>query len=485
VSSRGIIAAAVAGVVILAAATAAWIGSRRSSVQPVRSVVVLPFANLSGDSGKEYFSDGLTEEITDSAAGVPGLRVVARTTAFQYKGKGKDVRQIGEELHADAVLEGSVRWDQNRLRITAQLNTTKDGYHLWSRTWDRELKDVFTVQQEIAQSVVDSLTRRTGPLPRGRRPTGSLEAYQLYLEGRFLRQKVDGGSLKRAIALLERAIALDPNFAAAYAMLSDCYLDLGYTSQWPPKAAYPKAAQAASRAIDIDDTLSYSHSVMGLIRLYFDWDWKAAEPELRRAIELDPEDANAYHYYSHYFVSASRFRESLNMSKQALDLDPVAARLLGHRTWNQSWARNLSEAIEVGQKEVDLHPEAGVCCGNYLVWAYEQAKDYQKAIDAREQFGFAKDVTTQLSLALNQHGPDGYWQALLKRNLSNTGYVGSYFRARLYASANQAEEAFHWLNQAIEQRDSWLVYLKVDPALDSLRSDARFPDLVRRVGIPE
>ena len=481
--SRVLVIGLVVGLAVVAA-SGAWLIFDRKVQHPVRSLVVLPFANLTGDSSKDYFSDGLTEEIINGAAGIPGLRVVARTTAFQFKGKGEDVRKIGEELQADAILEGSVRWDETRLRITAQLNTTKDGYHLWSRTWDRQFKDVIAVQQEIAEAVVSSLTGHKGPLPRNRRPTDNFEAYQLYLEGRFYRERVFGGSLEKAINRLQGAIALDPNFAAAYAMLSDCYLDLGYTSQVPPRIAYPKAAQAARRAIELDDASSYAHSVMGLIHLYFDWDWSSAEPELRRAIELDPEDANTYHYYSHYLVSASRFPESLEMSKQALDLDPIAARLLGHRTWNQSWARNLPEAIEVGQKVVDLHPEAGACCGAYLVMAYEQAKDYQKAINERERFGMPKDAATKLRQVLNQNGPDGYWQALLERNLSNTGYVGAYFRARLYANMNQADEAFHWLGEAIEQRDSWLVYLKVDPAFDSVRSDPRFSRLVRTVGIP-
>jgi tetratricopeptide (TPR) repeat protein len=222
---------------------------------------------------------------------------------------------------------------------------------------------------------------------------------------------------------------------------------------------------------------------MGFIYLYFDWDWASAEPELRRAIALDPEDANAYHSYSHYLVSAGRLPESLEISKQALEVDPLDARLLWHRTWNQFMARNFPEAIAVGQKVALLHPDPQ-CCGAYLAWAYEETGEYQKAIAARERFGMPRDAAQELRRALEKGGSRGYWQTLLNEDLKREGYVGPYFRTRSYAHLKEFDQAFEWLNRGIQERDSWMVYLNVDPTLDTLRGDPRFPKLVRMVGIP-
>ena len=343
--------------------------STASDGPPPNSIVVLPFANMSTEGDSEFFSDGLTEEITNALAAVPGIRVVARTTAFQFKGKPVDIRQLGERLNVSAVLEGSVRRQGSRLRVTAQLNSAHDGYQYWSKIWDRDLTDVFAIQEDVARGVVESVRNDVGPnTPLVHPPTRDLEAYNLYLQGRFYEHRVF--STEKAIGYFERAIAKDSRFALAYTGLATCYADLGYYHQASPKDVYPKAVSALRRALDLDPVLARAHALEGLIALVYDWDWPTAERRLRRAMELNPADAEVHDFYSHFLVTLGRFDESLAESQKAIEIDPLDQVRLGHLAWHYLMAREPRHAIEASQQALDIDPRHVPTLAS-LQWAYE------------------------------------------------------------------------------------------------------------------
>jgi TolB-like protein/DNA-binding winged helix-turn-helix (wHTH) protein/Tfp pilus assembly protein PilF len=461
---------------------------RRATAPNVRgqvtSLVVLPFVNMNANAEDQYFSDGLTEEVINAVAGIQGLRVVARTSAFQFRGKAQDIRGIAERLHVGAVLEGSVRREQNRLRVTAQLITAADGYHVWSRSWDRDLQDVFAVQQEIAEAIADTIGSSRAVSARGQR-TSDLEAYNLYLQGQYHQSKRFGGSIEKAIGLFQQALAKDPNYAAGWAALADCYEDQGFTGQVPPKVAYPKAVTALRRALQLDDTLSNAHTVQAKVSLFFEWDWARAEREARRALALDSSDPRIHHWRSHYFVTLGRLQDSLAESNRALELDPLNAMILGHLAWHYFYAGDYEAAIAAGERTLEIDPNH-IPTLMFLQWTYEQTGRFEKAMQVLERQHAAPELITSMREAFRATGPSGYWRVLIKDALerSRRQYVSGYRIARLQALSGAGDDAIRSLQRSAQERDSELVYLKVERTFDGIRSDPRFVALVNRVGIP-
>jgi TolB-like protein/DNA-binding winged helix-turn-helix (wHTH) protein/Tfp pilus assembly protein PilF len=478
-----------ASLVVAAGLVAGVFYLRRAGTPPARakvtSLVVLPFVNMSSNPEDEYFSDGLTEEVITALAGIKELRVVARTSAFQFKGKAQDIRKIADLLHVGAVLEGSVRREQNRLRVTAQLITAADGYHVWAGTWDRDLKDVFAVQQEIALAIAEALPGGPRALPAPGRRTGDLEAYNLYLQGLYHQSKRFHGSSEKAIGLFQQALAKDPNYAAGWAALADCYEDQGLTAQVPPKVAYPKAVSALGKALGLDETLPNAHIVQGRVSLFFEWDWARAEKELSRALTLNPSDPRVHHWRSHYFVTLGRFPESLAESRRALELDPLDTALLGHLAWHYFYAGDFDAAIAASEKSLDIDANH-VPTLIFLQWVYEQTGRFEKAIAAWERQGAAPERVKAIREAFRSSGPRGYWRILIEDALerSKARYLSGYRVARLQALSGDREKAIRSLEHGLQERDSEFVYLKVERAFDSLRSDSRFVALVKKVGVP-
>lgn len=310
-----------AGMAALAAVAAgAWYFARRPP-QPLSSVVVLPFSDFSPQHDQEYFSDGLTEEIIDALSRIPNLRVVARTSAFAFKGHANDIRQIGKQLDVSAVLEGSVRKDGDQLRITAQLNRVSDGTHLWSRTYDRQLRDVFAVQREISQAIADQLRAGTVPV---RQPPQDVEAWRLYQEGKyFFNQQQPPESNYKAIERYQAAIQRDPNFAQAYAGMADAYAYLAENMVIAPREVMPKAKAAAEKAVELDPNSAEAHTSLGAVKLDYDWDREGAQRELRRALDINPGFAWARHWYAHSLEAENRVDEALKEMRAALALDPL------------------------------------------------------------------------------------------------------------------------------------------------------------------
>src|SRR5499427_1224386 len=291
-----------------------------------KSIAVLPFVNMSSDKENEYFSDGMTEELINALANVDGLRVASRTSAFAFKGKDVDIRQLGEKLNVGAVIEGSVRRDGDRLRITAQLINVADDYHVWSKTYERELKNVFEVEEELARSIAQALKAKlvqTEAAPLVKPTTSNLAAYDLYLKGRFLWNKRTGEALTKAIAYFQQAIEQDPNYALAYVGLADATALLPEYGSTSVTEALPKAKQAALKALELDATLAEAHEVLGLIN-YYNYEWSAAENEYRRAIELKPEYPTAHHRYALLMRATGRVEEGLAAAELARQLDPTS-----------------------------------------------------------------------------------------------------------------------------------------------------------------
>ncbi|HYL38309.1 MAG TPA: tetratricopeptide repeat protein [Bryobacteraceae bacterium] len=471
-------------------------GSRAAHGEPreISSVAALPFVNMSADPADEYFSDGLTEELIHALAGVEGLRVAARTSAFQFRGKSHDIRKIGRQLRVGTVLEGSVRKDGDRLRVTAQLNNTNDGCHLWSETYDRAMTQVFAIQQEIAQAIVNTL-RIKAAQKRDRQlvsyHTQNVEAHDLYLRGRYFWNKRGAHEIQKSIEYFGGAIEKDPRYALAYTGLADAYASLGFSFDagiLSPTEAVPKAKAAISKALQLNDGLAEAHLSLAFVRFLYDWDWAGAESEFCRAIELDPLYAHAHHWYSHYLLAMGRVEESLEESWRAIEIEPLDAILNTHLGWHHLYSNQHDLAIEQLRRALEVHP-------GYFHSRREIGRAYT-------QKGMYRQAIASLHKALRQSKEDGFTLASLGyayaaagrrddarrvldeiRGLSGRRYISPYFAAAIHAGLGEPDLAFAHLDEAWRERADALVYLTTEPMFDSLHSDSRFTSLMKRMGL--
>jgi TolB-like protein/Tfp pilus assembly protein PilF len=487
----GFMAAAIA-LVALAIITARllWRGAGPSTETP--SVAVLPFVNMSDDKQDEFFSDGLTEELIDSFARVPGLHVVARTSVFQYKGKPIDVRKIGRELNVLTVFEGSVRKYGDRLRITAQLNDATNGYHLWSQSYDRELKDTLAIQREISQAITAALGMKLAPASAGG-SNGLLngaaplqpEAYQDYLKGRYFLDKYTAEGNKTALGYFEQAIAKDPNYAPAYVGLANCYADEPVYAALPLDAI-PKIREAASKALQIDPALGEAHIDLALAFQY-DTNWPAAAEEFKQGLRLSPGSAEAHRRYASYLDNIGRVDEGLAESRTALELDPVSpymaqglARALFHM-------HRFDDSIREYQKALALEPNFGRTrqgLGRAYLFKGSYAEGLRETQKALQIMGDDSVMMSQLGYAYAVTGNTAEARRILDSFLEKFKHGGFSARAitEVYIGLKDRDRAFEWLRKAVDQKEV-NVYLKTEPVYDTLRSDPRFADLLRRQGL--
>ena len=477
---------------------AGYLLARRSHPRPATpdssSIAVLPFVNLSSDKENEYFSDGLTDDLIDALTKVHGLRVVARGSAFQFKGKNPDIRAVGRQLNVAAVLEGSVQRSGGRLRITAQLSSVADGYHVWSETYDRRLADVFAVQDEISRAIVAALEVRVAGEP-GRRlvqsSTQDLEAYNLYLQGRFHLNKWRPEGARKGIEYFAQAIGKDPDYAPAYTGLADCYTWLGVFGWSAARQAMPQARAAANRALQLDETLAAAHVSLGYVKALYDWDWPGAEREFKRALELSPGDADAHFAYSvTYLTPLGRLDEALAEIQRALALDPLSPYKITAGGMIYSDRREYDRAVEQFRKAIELEPSFYHAYDEML--GVEAVRGQPEAMEAvmqamRAAFTNVDDTSVRARLAARQGKraeARGLVEHLIQECVRAQRPGKSCYAAQIYASIGEKDLAFEWLNKAYDERNPLLAYAKVMPNYDNLRSDPRFRALLHRLGLP-
>jgi serine/threonine protein kinase/Flp pilus assembly protein TadD len=456
------------------------------------SIAVLPFVDISAESDQEYFCDGMAEELINALAQIKDLRVIARTSAFSYKGKDINVREIGRELDVATVLEGSVRKAGNRLRITAQLVDTTGGHHLWSERYDRNTGDVFAIQDEITLAIVDKLQPALLGEEKVKLAKGEnidIDAYKLYMMGRFFLSKQTEDGFKTAIDYFKLAIKQDPNYAPAFAGLADCHNLLGYYIYQQPKDAFPKAKEAALEALRLDSKLAEAHTSLGWILLCYEWDWERAENEFKQAIELNPNYATAHHWYSVYLFASGRFEESLNRAKRAPELDPLSKMTNINVGWSYFFMRRYDSAIEAFQKALLI--EEGFWYTHWaLSLAYFQKEMYEKSLieiqKARDLFkGYQPRIESRIGMIYASISKKEEAQKVLKDliEFSKQKYVPPVFIANIYFSMEKNDQGFEWLNKAFEVRDGELTWLRFNPIYDNIRSDPRYTALLRKMNI--
>lgn len=465
---------------------------RRSAASlpiPEKSIAVLPFVDLSQAKDQEYFCDGISEEILDALAKVEGLRVVARTSSFAFKGKNADVSEIAQKLNVGNVLEGSLRREGNRVRVAVQLVNARDGFHMWSQTFERELQGVFAVQDEITRAVVDALKIKLAvALPVHKKP--NTEAYDLYLKGRYFLNRRTGADVERAIDHFQQALAKDPNDALAYAGLSDSYSSLVFPlGAVAPREVMPKAKEAAQRALAIDNALGEAHASLAYIAFFYDWDWAAAERGFKRALELNPNNADTHHWYSHFLMGQGRIEESLTQSKRALELSPFDILFNIHLGWHYLYARQYDQALDQIEKTIEMDKNFAQTYP-WLGLILEQKGRYPEAIAAFQNAirlfpGGSSIAKAELAHTYAVSGNREEAQKIIAelQELAKSKYVSSYQIAAIYAGLGEKDQAFAWLEKAHEERSDGLVNLKAEQRFDSLRSDPRFKDLARRIGL--
>lgn len=466
------------------------VDSYPTPMERTKSIAVLPFKDLTGDADNEYFCDGLAEELLSALAKIRGLFVVARASAFSFKGKDLDAREIGRRLGVDTLLEGSVKRSGPRLRISVQLINAANGFQLWSERFERLMTDLFELQDEITLAIISELKVELLEKDKQelvRRHSFDLEAYNLYLKGRFYWAQRPQG-INKAIDFFQLAIARDPRSALARAGLADCYATLGSweNGSLPPIIAMAKARAAANEAVALDERLAEPHATLAYRTTHHDWDWSIAEAQFQHALALNPNYAVTHHWYSHYLMAMGRTEESLVASTRCLELDPLDLVINVHMAWHYQFSRHYEEAVDQCRKTNDLHPNS-FWLPYFFAMAYQQQGRWgDAAIEFRKAIEMSGNVTFASAGLGHLYGCAGdgakarrIFEELYER--SQRTYVPAYDLALVCVGLGWTDQAFEWLDKAYQERSGWLTYLGVEPRLDSLRMDARFGEMLDRL----
>jgi TolB-like protein/Flp pilus assembly protein TadD len=465
--------------------------SRKSDPHRIQSVAVLPLEDLSDDADHDYFADSMTEALITSLAKIKALRVISRTSAMQYRGARKSLLQIARELNVDAVIEGSVLRSGERIRINAQLIHATSDQHLWAESYERNFRDILSLQSEIARQVANQVRIILTPEEHARLGSArqvNPEAHEWYLKARYHWNKRTEESVRKALSYFQRAIDNDPTYAQGYAGLADSYNILGYYNALPPMEAYPKGKAAALKALEIDNSLAEPHATLGVVKRDFEWDWSGADEAFQCAIELNPGCVEAYHWRGTLLSMLGRHAEALREKTTALALDPLSVVIRTDLARMFYFARDYDQALEQYRAALDLDSNFGVT-HLWLAHVYEQRGRFEQAI-AELETGMRLSTGSTFALAKLGHGyamagrRDEAHSVLEQLNaLSSEKYVSPYDIAIVHVGFQENDEAFAWLQRALEQRSLWLGYLNVEPQLDPLRSDPRFQELLRGVGL--
>jgi len=457
----------------------------------IQGIAVLPLEDFSGISGNEYFADGMTEALITSLAKIKSLRVISRTSVMRYKKIRKPLPQIARELNVDAVIEGSVLRSGDRVRIAAQLIHAATDRHMWAESYERDFRDILSLQSEIARRIADAIKVMLTPEERAQLAENRKvdpEAHELYFKARYHWNKRTEESIKKAIGYFKRALDCDPAFAKGYAGLADAYHILGYYNMLPPKEAYPNGRAAALKALELDDSLAEPHATLGAIKRDFEWDWQGADEEFLRAIHINPGLAEAHHWRGTLMSIQGFHSEALREKTKALEIDPLSVVIRTDVGRMLYFARNFDDAIERFLAAIDMDPHHPIA-HSWLGTVYQQKGRFDEAISELQK---GRSLSDDSSYALAQLG-HGYAVAGLENDaravlaqltaLSKRRYVSPYDIAVVHVGLRENNKAFEWMELAYEHRSPWLGCLKVAPQVDPLRSDLRFQNLLRRVGL--
>jgi TolB-like protein/Tfp pilus assembly protein PilF len=452
---------------------------------------VLPFVDLSPERDQEYFSEGLTEELITSLSQVEGLRVAARTSSFQFKGRNPDVREVGRTLDVRSVLEGSVRKSGNRLRIAVQLVNVSDGYQLWSQAYDRELTDVFAIQEEIARAIVEALRVElgvAGGAALSEVPTKDLEAYDLYLKGRFAWNHRSAAALPEAVRYLEQAVARDSGFARAWAALADAYILVVPYAGASREDTWPKARAAAQRALALDTTLAEAHTSLGYGTMIYDWDWTAAEASFRRAIAAKPNYPTGHQWYADFLLGRGRLEQGLREMQRAYALDPLSLIIGTELGWAYNLVGRTDDAEAQLRRTLALDPNyahASFNLGLVLLRKEQYAEAIRELRRAIELGGDYDPLNGALVAAYARSGDHTTARRLLGELVegSERGRFGPFALAIAYAALGDNAKAIEELHRAIDQKDIFMPEIFFDPLLHPLREDPGFQQVLERMGL--
>ncbi len=468
-------------------------GARPRSARKVfDSVAVLPFENVGSDPEAEYFADGITESIIHSVSEFPKVRVMARSTVFRYKGQVTDPLNVGRQLNVRAVLSGRVLQRGDNLVIDAELVDAADGSRLWGKSYQRPMQDLFAIQEEVTREISCSLRLKLAGREKKRlakRHTENREAYQLYLKGRFFWNKRTEESIRKGIDYYRQAVEADPTYALAYAGLAESYMPLGYWGYLPPAEAFPKVKAWALKALEIDDQLAEAHVPLSGVFFVYERDLESGEKEVRRAIELNSNYPRAHQVYGEYLTCLGEFDAAADEARQALELDPLSAIVHATDAQTSYYARRFEEAIQKCQKSLEIEPVFPFA--HYLLGlASEQLGRFEDAVEhLKKPLELAQRsllIEAELGRAYALWGKEAEARQILNglERAREERYVPAYSLAQIYAGLDDRERALLWLKRANEERSTRMVFVKVDPAFDALRSDPKFQDLLRRARLP-
>ena len=464
-----------------------WFG--QPEFKRITSLAILPLENLSGESGRDYFVDGMTDELISEVSNISALRVISRTSVMRYRRTQKPVQEIARDLHVDAVVEGAVLRSGNRVRITAHLIQAAPEAHLWTGKYERDLQDVMALQDDVARQIAREVKVKLTPQEQARLTSAHAvtpQAHEAYLKGRYLFNRRTDQGMEKSIDFFQQAVDAEPGYALAYAGLADSYCVLAGYGVLRPGEAFPKAEKAAQKALEIDNTLAEAHTALGYVQSCYYRDWQAAEREFRRALELNPNYATAHLWHGDHLATLGQAEAAIAEFRRARELDPISLTVNAALGRVLRDGRHFDEAIEQCRKTLELEPnfpQAHWCLGlGYLGKArYEEAiLEFQKA----RALGEVPLGLWSLAYAYGVAGRKVEAREVLRefRQQSQDGYVSPYFMAEIYAGLGEKNQAFEWLEKAYNEGD--FMQLKLDPFLDSLRSDPRFRDLLRRMNLP-
>jgi TolB-like protein/DNA-binding winged helix-turn-helix (wHTH) protein/tetratricopeptide (TPR) repeat protein len=468
------------------------LGLVSSAKKSRRSVAVLPLQNLSADPNQNYFVDGMTDELTTDLAQFGDLRVISRTSAMHYRDGSKTAPQIGKELGVDALVEGSVERVGDRVRIRAQLIDCATDRHLWAQSYDRDMKDVLSMQTEAAREIADQVRGSVGSpqlsLHAAKPAPVNPDAYEAYLKGRYFWNKRTPDGLNKSIEFFQDAIAKDPSFAAAYAGLADSYSILG-SDVLPADVANSKARAAATKAIELDPSIAEGHAALALVEFYYDWNWKQSEEEFRRAIELNPNYATAHQWYSYYLTAMLRFPEAVEQAETAQQIDPLSLSINTSVATRYRHAGRLDDAVQLNRRTLEMDPTF-VPAHFSLAAVYENQgswpqaiNEYKKVIELRPG---DPSALAALAYIYARSGQQDEARKILSQltETSKQHYVASFEIATIFAGLDDADHTMLWLDKSYKQHESQIPFLESDDRFNALHSDPRFQDLVHRLGLP-